>query len=102
MIPRLFRLTLTVLCLAGTAGCSSLSCGSDQHKLAQLREGMSYEEVSRLMGCAGERVSDHGLEPDEFATIAWAGPDSLLFSRTHVVFFDRRLFSVMIYTRGGF
>ena len=93
---------LSALCVTASAGCSSLSCGVDQHKLAQLREGMSYAEVSKLMGCSGERVSEHGLDPDEFATIEWAGPDSLLFSRTHVVFFDRKLFSVMTYRRGGF
>ena len=102
MISRLSPLILAVLGLAASAGCSSLSCGADQHKLAHLREGMSYEEVSKLMGCSGERVSEHGLDPDEFATIEWAGPDSLLFSRTHVVFFDRKLFSVMTYGRGGF
>jgi hypothetical protein len=97
------RLLLTFAAvLAATAGCSSLSCGADQRKLAELREGMSYEDVSRIMGCSGTRISEHGLDPGEYATIEWAGPDSLLFSRTHVLFFDRRLFSVMTYPRGGF
>ena len=88
--------------IAATAGCSSLSCGADQRKLAQLREGMSYEEVSRIMGCGGTSIGEHGLEPGKYATIEWAGPDSLLFTRTHVLFYDRRLFSVMTYPRGGF
>src|SRR5262245_7197528 len=102
MISRLPRLILVSLALAASSDCSSLSCGADQHKLDQLREGMSYEDVSKLMGCAGAQVSEHGLDADEFATVEWAGPDSLLFSRTHVVFFDRKLFSVMTYRRGGF
>ena len=102
MASRLSRLIFVLLCLAASAGCSSLSCGADQRKLAQLREGMSYQEVSQLMGCPGENVSKHGLDANEFATMEWAGPDSLLFSRTHVVFYDRKLFSVMTYKRGGF
>src|SRR5262245_32956144 len=100
MLIRVLPLIALLLCL--TTSCSSLSCGADQYKLAELREGMTYEEVSKLMGCPGNRISEHGLEPDEYATIEWAGPDSLLFSRTHVVFFDRKLTSVMTYARGGF
>jgi len=99
MIVRPF---LAIAMLAASAGCSSLTCGANQHKLAELREGMSYEDVSRIMGCGGTQVSEHGLEPGEYATMAWDGPDSLLFSRTHAVFFDRKLLSVMTDKRGGF
>jgi hypothetical protein len=102
MTARLLFVVSLLPWLAMIAGCSSLSCGADHGKLARLHEGMSYEEVSKLMGCPGTRISKHGLDPDEFSTIEWAGPDSLLFSRTHVVFFDRKLFSVMTYARGGF
>ena len=91
---------LVALCVTASTGCSSFTCGANQRKLAELREGMNYEEVSRIMGCTGERISEHGLEPGEYATIEWAGPDSLLFGRTHAVFFDRKLFSVMTYPRG--
>ena len=91
---------LGLLCVTASTGCSSFTCGANQRKLAELREGMSYDEVSQIMGCSGERISEHGLDPGEFATIEWAGPDTLLFGRTHVVFFDRRLFSVMTYPRG--
>jgi hypothetical protein len=102
MILRSSLALLALLCITASTGCSSLSCGADQRNLAELREGMSYEEVSQIMGCSGERISEHGLEPGEYATIEWAGPDSLLFGRTHAVFFDRRLLSVMTYGRGGF
>jgi hypothetical protein len=99
MMP--LRVSLALVALAAATGCSSLSCGANQHRLAQLRDGMSYEQVSQIMGCGGTRVSEHGLDPGEYATIEWAGPDSLLFSRTHVVFFDRKLQAVMLYARGG-
>ena len=101
MILRPSLALLGLLCVTASTGCSSFTCGANQHKLAELREGMSYEEVSQIMGCSGVRVSGHGLEPGEFATIEWAGPDSLLFGRTHVVFFDRQLLSVMTYGRGA-
>jgi hypothetical protein len=100
------RLTVLFLSAAYTylgGGCSALSCGADQQKLAKLKPGMTYEDTSHLMGCAGRLVSVHGLEEaGEYATIEWDGPDSLLFTRTQVVFFDRKLYSYTTNKRGGF
>ena len=42
---------LAALCVTASTGCSSFTCGANQRKLAELREGMNYEEVSRIMGC---------------------------------------------------
>src|SRR5258708_4476679 len=72
-----------------TASCSSLSCGADHRKLAQLSVGMDYEQVAKIMGCAGRIVSGDNL--NTYATIQWDGPDSLLFNRTYVIFLDRKL-----------
>ena len=91
-----------MLCATLAAGCSSLSCGADPQKLASLRSGMSYAEVSRLMGCSGRLVRGDGFAPGEYATVDWDGPDSLLFTRTHVIFLGDRLQSYMTDPRGGF
>ena len=95
-------LLLTILCATFAAGCSSLSCGADQRKLANLRSGMTHDEVSRLMGCSGRLVRGDGFEPGTYATVDWDGPDSLLFTRTHVLFLGDRLQSYATDARGGF
>lgn len=84
------------------AGCSSMSCGADQQKLAQLHPGMSRDEASAVMGCGGNLVSESGKKPGRFATVEWSGPGSLLFSRTYVVFLDGELYTFSTQKRGGF
>ena len=95
-------LLLAILCATFATGCSSLSCGADQRKLASLRTGMTQDEVSRIMGCSGRLVRGDGVAPGAYATVDWDGPDSLLFTRTHVLFFGDRLQSYATDARGGF
>lgn len=96
------HLLLAILCATLAAGCSSLSCGADRQKLASLRSGMTYDEVSRIMGCSGRLVRGDGFAPGAYATVDWDGPDSLLFTRTHMVFFGDKLHSYATDARGGF
>ena len=84
------------------AGCSSMSCGADQQKLAQLKPGMSHGEANAVMGCSGKLVSESGRPPGKYTTFEWSGPESLLFSRTYVVFLDDRLYTSTTEKRGGY
>ena len=43
-----------------------------------------------------------GVAPGAYATVDWDGPDSLLFTRTHVLFFGDRLLSYATDARGSF
>ncbi len=84
------------------AGCSSVSCGANSNKLMQLRAGMSRDQADAVMGCSGKLVSEPTDTSGRFATVEWPGPDSLLFSRTHVVFLDGGLYTYSTQKRGGF
>jgi hypothetical protein len=81
------RLLLPLLVL-GMGGCSAGCFGSD-HKLARLAPGMSYDEVSAVMGCQGRLVRG-SFDSDTYAVAEWPGPRSLL-RQTDMMFFDRRL-----------
>jgi hypothetical protein len=93
-------LGLTVrLAMAGLAfgmgvamgGCSA-GCVSSDQKLARLTPGMSYGEVSAVMGCQGRLVRGSLDDADTYAIAEWPGPTSLLLHQTDMLFFDRRLF----------
>lgn len=94
--------SLALLALLPLAGCSAISCGANDEKLAKLKPGMSREEASGLMGCSGKLVSENNKSPGKFSTIEWSGPDSLLMSRTYVVFLDDRVYTYSVERRGGF
>jgi hypothetical protein len=82
-------------------GCSQWSCGANPQRLSLLKQGMTYSEVSQTMGCAGRLVRGSMPSTEGYATVEWDGPDSLLFSRTYVMFLDGRLHSVATDGRGG-
>jgi|SRR5579885_1964035 hypothetical protein len=84
------------------AACSSMSCGADEQKLAQLKPGLSRADAAALMGCPGKLVGESGSSPGRFSTVEWSGPGSLLFARTYVVFLDDRLYTYSTEKRGGF
>lgn len=92
------RRTVVIAAAGVLAGCSSMSCGASQEKLGQLKLGMSRDEAGALMGCPGKQVSENG----SYVTVEWSGPDSLLMSRTYVVFLSGRVFTYSIENRGGF
>jgi hypothetical protein len=75
----------------GLGGCSTNCISSDQ-KLARLAPGMSYDDVSAIMGCQGRLVRG-SLEPgNAYAMTEWPGPRSRLFHQTDMLFLDGRLF----------
>ena len=83
------RLASAMLIL-GLGGCSTNCISSDQ-KLARLTPGMSYSDVSAVMGCEGRPVRG-SLEPgNAYAMTEWPGPRSLLLQQTDMLFLDRRL-----------
>ena len=83
------RLAIAGLAL-GTGGCSA-GCVSSDQKLARLTPGMSYGEVSAIMGCQGRLVRGSLEGADTYAIAEWPGPTSLLLRQTDMLFFDRRL-----------
>ena len=87
------RLAVAMLALGiggGMGGCSAGCLSSDQ-KLARLAPGMSYDEVSDVMGCQGRLVRGSLEGVNTYAITQWPGPTSLLLRQTDMLFFDRRL-----------
>jgi hypothetical protein len=96
------RIGLVLLAsFASVTACSTVSCGANGQKLSRLAPGMAYEEVAGVLGCSGRLVRGSLDSPDEYATVEWDGPDSLLFTRTDMIFLDRRLLSFSIQPRGA-
>ncbi len=92
-LGRTLRLAVTGLALViegGMGGCSAGCISSDQ-KLARLVPGMSYDEVSAVMGCQGRLVRGSLEGGYTYAIAQWPGPTSLLLHQTDMLFFDRRL-----------
>jgi hypothetical protein len=83
------RLTVALAAL-GVGGCST-SCASSDQKLARLAPGMTYDDVSLVMGCQGRLVRGSLEDSNAYAIAEWQGPTSLLFHQTDMMFFDRRL-----------
>ncbi len=96
------RRAISLLPLIALAGCTSMSCGTDDEKLARLKPGMTRDEMSTMLGCPGTPVSESGKSPGRFTTVVWNGPGSLAMARTYVVFLDDRLYNYTIEKRGGF
>ena len=103
-------LGLTVrLAMAGLAfgmgvamgGCSA-GCVSSDQKLARLMPGMSYDEVSVVMGCQGRLVRGSLEADNSYAIAQWAGPRSPFLHQTDMMFFDRRLLWYDSQTAPGF
>ncbi|MFO1161706.1 MAG: hypothetical protein U1E60_22900 [Reyranellaceae bacterium] len=91
---------LAVLALLTVTGCTQY-CGATPDKLAALRRGMSYQETAAIMGCPGDMASATP-PPGEMSAILWNGPDSILFSRTQLEFFDDRLLWYTIISKGNY
>jgi hypothetical protein len=82
-----------------TSGCA-LTCSANDHKLAQLQRGMSYDEASRVMGCPGEVVSEYTPTTGDYVTVEYSGPTSL-FMRTRLDFMQGRLLYYTTEPRAG-
>ncbi len=76
--------------LLALGGCSA-GCVSSDQKLARLAPGISYDDVSAVMGCQGRLVRGSLEAGDAYAIAQWPGPRSPLVRQTDVMFFDRRL-----------
>jgi hypothetical protein len=88
-------LLLALAAASSTTGCAS-SCSATADKLASLKRGMSYDEATGVMGCAGTRLTH-----DDISTVEWDGPNRGVVSRTQLDFRDGRLLSVTTGNRGG-
>ena len=87
---RLAWVALTLALGLATGGCSA-GCMSTDQKLAHLAPGMSYDEVSAVMGCQGRLVRGSLEAGNAYAIAEWPGPRSPLLQQTDLLFFDRRL-----------
>ena len=85
---------------ASVTGCAS-SCTATAGKLAALQRGMSYEEATGVMGCAGTPIAPTAPDSPEVSTFQWRGPDRGLVSRTELDFRDGRLLSFSTGNAGG-
>lgn len=99
------RLLLPLMGLAAL-GCSvflsgcNVACSARSDKLTALKRGMTYDEVSEIMGCGGDVVTAAGPRHEDFAIVEWAGP--MIFSnRTRMEFLDGRLVSYTTERRGA-
>ena len=90
-------LLLVLAAASSTTGCAS-SCSATADKLAALKRGMSYDEATGVMGCAGTPVTP---DSSEVSTVEWDGPDRGVVSRTQLDFRDGRLLSFTTGNRGG-
>ena len=90
-------LLLVLAAASSTAGCAS-SCSASAEKLATFKRGMSYDEATGVMGCAGTPVTH---DPSNVLTVEWDGPDRGVVSRTQLDFRDGRLLSFTTGNRGG-
>lgn len=95
-----FALLLMIAAGASTTGCAS-SCSASAEKLAALKRGMTYDEATRVMGCAGTPVTQNGPDSAEVSTVEWDGPNHGLVSRTQLDFREGRLLSYTSNNRGG-
>jgi hypothetical protein len=93
----LASLLLVLAAAASTTGCAS-SCSASAEKLANLKRGMTYDEATGVMGCAGTQVTH---DPSDVSTVEWDGPDRGVVSRTQLDFRDGRLLSFTTGNRGG-
>jgi hypothetical protein len=84
------RFVLAALALGSLGGCSTGCVASDQ-KLARLAPGMSYDDVTAVMGCQGRWVRESPDAGSAYAIAEWPGPRSPLLHQTDMLFFDRRL-----------
>ena len=81
------------LLLSGCVGGASIgsTCRTTEDTLANLRDGMTYPDVVKLIGCAGtiDRSSkDSGVQ----TTVArWSGPGQSPFSATIITFRNDRM-----------
>jgi hypothetical protein len=82
------RLVLLTAAL-GLGGCAS-GCLASDPKLAHLVPGMTYDEVTAVMGCEGRLMRGSPEPGDAFMSVEWTGPRSLL-RQTDMLFRDRRL-----------
>src|ERR1700756_12276 len=85
------RLALVSLTLTLAMGGCSAGCISSDQKLARLAPGMSYDDVSAVMGCQGRLVRGSLEAGNAYAIAQWPGPRSPLLHQTAMMFFDRRL-----------
>ena len=78
----------------------NVACGVNDDKLAALRRGMSYEQVSQVMGCGGELITAYGPATGDYAIVEWAGPLPLS-NRTRLEFLNDKLMSYSTERRGA-
>lgn len=82
-------------------GCA-VQCGASPRKLAELQRGMTYDQVSRIMGCGGSVVTGEGPAAGDFSIVEWDGPELILSMRTRLGFLQGRLLYYYTEGRGGF
>jgi hypothetical protein len=91
---------LILLGAATTLSACNIACSASSNKLAALKRGMSYDEVSRVMGCAGDVVTGAAPDRSDYAIVEWGGP-LILSRRTRMQFLNDQLIGYTTEPRGA-
>lgn len=91
---------LAAAAMLDLSGCAS-TCTANAEKLATLQRGMSSQEATRVMGCAGRPVAREYSDPG-LLSIEWEGPGPNLFMSTELDFLDDKLLYYSTRSRSGF
>jgi hypothetical protein len=84
------------LLLSGCVGGANLgsTCRTTEDTLASLRDGMTYADVVKLIGCQG--TIDNGSNAGGQTVARWAGPGQSTFSATIITFRNDRMIAFAV------
>jgi hypothetical protein len=81
------------LVLAGCVGGASQGsvCRTTEDTLANLRDGMTYQQVAQVIGCSGTIDRNSTVDGNQVMVARWSGPGQSAFSATLVTFRNDRM-----------
>ena len=96
--PQRGGILVAALLLSGCVGGASIgsTCRTTKDTLANLRDGMTYSDVVKLISCQGtiDRSNNAGGSPTTVAR--WSGPGQSPFSATIITFRNDRMIAFAV------
>ena len=91
--PRRGGILLIALLLSGCVGGASIgsTCRTSEDTLANLRDGMTYGDVAKLIGCQGTIDRSSNAGGSQTTVARWSGPGQSPFSATIITFRNDRM-----------
>jgi hypothetical protein len=81
--------SLLIVLVTSCPGDAEQKCAADMAGYQRLKNGMSYEQAVRAIGCEGSEMSRAGSGTYESVTYAWYGSDGI--SNVTGVFMNNKL-----------